>query len=95
MFSYDEASLIEADDPILIDFQLINYGHPCYDLVCKLSPAWRHEHEILFFCKQVYFMYLNTDLAFRDEHLQSMLTLYYETLSTYFQSEANYLPDKV
>jgi hypothetical protein len=40
-------------------------------------------------------MYLNTDLAFRDEHLQGMLSIYYETLATYFQSDANYLPNKV
>lgn len=40
-------------------------------------------------------MYLNTDLAFRDEHLQNMLTIYYQTLSTYFHNEANYLPEKV
>lgn len=33
MFSYEGNSLKEEDDPILIDFQLINYGHPCYDLV--------------------------------------------------------------
>lgn len=34
MFSYDDGfNLIEDDDPILLDFQLINYGHPCFDLV--------------------------------------------------------------
>ena len=51
LFSYKEAEGEEKilDDLIIIDYQLINYGHPCYDLV--------------------YFLYLNTDLAFRDAHV--------------------------
>ena len=33
MFSYDGEKLIDEDDPIIIDYQLVNYGHPAYDLV--------------------------------------------------------------
>ena len=69
LFSY-------ADDPtkpeslVIIDYQLIFVGNPCYDLV--------------------YFLYLNTDLAFRDAHLQSCLKLYYETFSSYFDDKLQY-----
>ena len=51
-------------DLILIDFQLINYSNPCYDLV--------------------YFLYINTDLKFRDNHLNDILKLYYNEFSQYF-----------
>lgn len=51
LFSYSEDGSVE--DLIIIDYQLINYGHPAYDLV--------------------YFIYLNTDLAFRDAHLKDVL----------------------
>ena len=47
--------------------QLINYGHPCYDLV--------------------YFLSLNTDLAFRDEHLDGILNDYYAEFSSYFDCD--------
>ena len=69
LFSY-------ADDPakpeslVIIDYQLIFVGNPCYDLV--------------------YFLYLNTDLAFRDANLQSCLKLYYETFSSYFDDKLQY-----
>ena len=33
MFSYKDDQLIEDDDPIIIDYQLVNFGHPVYDLV--------------------------------------------------------------
>lgn len=33
MFSYKDDQLAEDDDPIIIDYQLVNYGHPAYDLV--------------------------------------------------------------
>jgi len=71
LFSYkEEAEEGEEkipDDLIIIDYQLINYGHPCYDLV--------------------YFLYLNTDLAFRDAHLDGILDQYYADYSSYFDSE--------
>ena len=51
-------------DLIIIDYQLINYSNPCYDLV--------------------YFFYLNTDLAFRDNHLEDILKMYYNEFSSYF-----------
>ena len=51
LFSYKDGQE-DPDDLIIIDYQLINYGHPCYDLV--------------------YFLYLNTDLAFRDEHVRNI-----------------------
>ena len=51
-------------DLIIIDYQLINYSNPCYDLV--------------------YFLYLNTDLTFRDNHLEEILKLYYEEFTQYF-----------
>ncbi len=44
---------------------------------------------------QVYFLYLNTDLSFRDQHLRSMLSLYFQIFSTYIESSANYHPEKV
>ena len=69
LFSYGE----DASSPeslVIIDYQLINVGNPCYDLV--------------------YFLYLNTDLAFRDAHLQSCLKLYYETFSSYFDDKLKY-----
>jgi len=73
LFTYkeDEASCESTektpDDLIIIDYQLINYGHPCYDLV--------------------YFLYLNTDLAFRDAHLSQLLDDYYAEFSSYFDVE--------
>lgn len=51
LFSYDDNE--EVKDLIIIDYQLVNFGHPAYDLV--------------------YFMYLNTDLEFRDAHLKDVL----------------------
>ena len=54
-------------DLILIDFQLINYSNPCYDLV--------------------YFLYINTDLQFRDNHLNDILKLYYNEFSKYFPTD--------
>ena len=35
MFSYKDDQLIEDDDPIIIDYQLVNFGHPVYDLLCS------------------------------------------------------------
>ena len=79
MFHYDEekdesSSKSESEpakctptDLILIDFQLINYSNPCYDLV--------------------YFLYINTDLAFRDNHLKDVLKLYYNEFSQYFPKD--------
>lgn len=55
---------------VIIDYQLINVGNPCYDLV--------------------YFLYLNTDLAFRDAHLEECLKLYYEQFSKYFGEDLKY-----
>ena len=69
LFSYGE----EPSTPeslVIIDYQLINVGNPCYDLV--------------------YFLYLNTDLVFRDAHLQSCLKLYYEQFSSYFDENLKY-----
>ena len=54
-------------DLIIIDYQLINYSNPCYDLV--------------------YFLYLNTDLDFRDNHLDDILQLYYNEFSQYFPTD--------
>ena len=89
MFHYDEdkdelSSKSEPEhctptDLILIDFQLINYSNPCYDLV--------------------YFLYINTDLEFRDNHLKDVLKLYYNEFSQYFpkdiegENEADKLKD--
>lgn len=77
LFSYKEEDLVAAEQPpatpqdlIIIDYQLINVGHPCYDLV--------------------YFLYLNTDLAFRDAHLQDILRLYYDTFANYFDDNLKY-----
>ena len=79
MFHYaeekDESSSKSESEPgkrtpidlILIDFQLINYSNPCYDLV--------------------YFLYINTDLAFRDNHLNDVLKLYYNEFSQYFPKD--------
>merc|ERR1719495_39216 len=68
LFSYkDEQPNDDPDDLIIIDYQLINYGHPCYDLV--------------------YFLYLNTVLAFRDEYLEGILNQYYADFSSYFDSD--------
>ena len=79
MFHYDEEedeSSSKSDfvpekctptDLILIDFQLINYSNPCYDLV--------------------YFLYINTDLTFRDNHLKDVLKLYYNEFSDYFPKD--------
>ena len=39
MFSYKDDQLIEDDDPIIIDYQLVNYGHPAYDLVRQIKIA--------------------------------------------------------
>eukprot|EP00096_Caligus_rogercresseyi_P001449 TRINITY_DN1231_c0_g1_i6.p1 TRINITY_DN1231_c0_g1~~TRINITY_DN1231_c0_g1_i6.p1 ORF type:complete len:491 (-),score=120.25 TRINITY_DN1231_c0_g1_i6:271-1743(-) len=61
LFSYDDEGVVK--DLNIIDYQLLNYGHPCYDLV--------------------YFLYLNTDLEFRDNHLEGVLRLYHETFSSY------------
>ena len=36
MFSYKDDQLIEDDDPIIIDYQLVNFGHPVYDLVSSV-----------------------------------------------------------
>ena len=44
---------------------------------------------------QVYFLYLNTDLAFRDRSLRDMLKVYHDTFATYFPPDAAYLPEKV
>jgi hypothetical protein len=63
LFSYDEDNAVK--ELIIIDYQLVNYGHPAYDLV--------------------YFIYLNTDLQFRDAHLKDVLREYYDTLSPYVQ----------
>ena len=77
LFSYKDGEEGQGvpDDLIIIDYQLINYGHPCYDLV--------------------YFLYLNTDLAFRDAHVShcsffcivtfivSFVPLYFNELSSH------------
>ncbi len=36
----------------------------------------------------VYFVYLNTDLQFRDAHLKDVLKVYYDTLSPYIDEAA-------
>ncbi len=41
MFSYDGDQLIDEDDPIIIDYQLVNYGHPAYDLVILVFKEWK------------------------------------------------------
>jgi len=69
LFTYGE----DPDNPsslIIIDYQLIFVGSPCYDLV--------------------YFVYLNTDRAFRDQHLQTCLKLYYDQFATYFDENLSY-----
>ena len=38
----------------------------------------------------VYFVYLNTDKAFRDQHLQTCLKLYYDQFATYFDDNLTY-----
>jgi len=68
LFTYNDAS--EPDKPsslVIIDYQLLNVGSPCYDLV--------------------YFVYLNTDLSFRDAHLADCLKLYHDQLATYFNDD--------
>jgi len=67
LFSYKDGETDVPEDLIIIDYQLINYGHPCYDLV--------------------YFLYLNTDLEFRDANLDTLLDDYYADFSSYFDSE--------
>jgi hypothetical protein len=69
LFSYGDDSSCPRD-LVIIDYQLINVGNPCYDLV--------------------YFLYLNTDLAFRDEHLMICLRLYYDQFATYFDDHLKY-----
>ena len=69
LFSYAD-NPTKPESLVIIDYQLIFVGNPCYDLV--------------------YFLYLNTDLAFRDAHLQSCLKLYYETFSSYFDDKLQY-----
>jgi hypothetical protein len=44
---------------------------------------------------QVYFLYLNTDLAFRDRNLRNMLSIYHQTFSLYLSPEEGYMPDQV
>jgi len=69
LFTYGE----DPDNPsslVIIDYQLIFVGSPCYDLV--------------------YFVYLNTDKAFRDQHLQTCLKLYYDQFATYFDDHLTY-----
>jgi hypothetical protein len=69
LFTYGE----DPDTPsslVIIDYQLIIVGSPCYDLV--------------------YFVYLNTDKAFRDQHLQTCLKLYYDQFATYFDDNLTY-----
>jgi len=61
-------------------------------MIVKSNVNSRHS-VIDFF--QVYFLYLNTDLAFRDRNLRGMLTLYHETFSQYIKPEFNYIPDQV
>ena len=38
----------------------------------------------------VYFVYLNTDRAFRDQHLETCLKLYYDQFATYFDENLSY-----
>lgn len=70
LFSYDADDSATPNSLVIIDYQLINVGSPCYDLV--------------------YFLYLNTDLAFRDEHLMTCLRVYYDQFSTYFEDHLKY-----
>ena len=72
LFTYGAAADSDSNPEslVIIDYQLINVGNPCYDLV--------------------YFLYLNTDLAFRDAHLAECLRLYYNQFSTYFQDDLTY-----
>merc|ERR1712026_79907 len=58
LFTYEEDKPDIPTSLVIIDYQLINVGNPCYDLV--------------------YFLYLNTDLAFRDQYLKTCLKLYYD-----------------
>ena len=43
-----------------------------------------------FFPDLVYFVYLNTDKSFRDQHLQTCLKLYYDQFATYFDDHLTY-----
>ena len=70
LFTYAEDNPDIPTSLVIIDYQLINVGNPCYDLV--------------------YFLYLNTDLDFRDQHLKTCLKLYYDQFSTYFEDYLTY-----
>ena len=69
----DVTELTAPEDLIIIDYQLINYSNPCYDLV--------------------YFLYLNTDIAFRDSHLQDILKMYYTEFSQFFPTNIDLSED--
>merc|ERR1712029_909972 len=70
LFTYADDNPDIPTSLVIIDYQLINVGNPCYDLV--------------------YFLYLNTDLDFRDQHLKACLKLYYDQFSTYFEDNLTY-----
>jgi len=70
LFTYEEDKPDIPTSLVIIDYQLINVGNPCYDLV--------------------YLIYLNTDLAFRDQYLKTCLKLYYDQFSTYFDDHLVY-----
>lgn len=70
LFTYADDNPDIPTSLVIIDYQLINVGNPCYDLV--------------------YFLYLNTDLDFRDQHLKACLKLYYDQFSTYFEGNLTY-----
>ena len=70
LFTYAGEDPENPSSLVIIDYQLIFVGSPCYDLV--------------------YFVYLNTDKAFRDQHLQTCLKLYYDQFATYFDDNLTY-----
>ena len=57
----------------------------------KIADNFIYLHfEIIFFPDLVYFVYLNTDKSFRDQHLQTCLKLYYDQFATYFDDHLTY-----
>jgi len=71
MYKYDEVTGV-VSDTVLVDFQLINYGHPAYDLL--------------------YILYISTDRQMRDQHMDQVMSYYWDTLSLYIKE---FKPDHV
>ena len=56
----------------------------------KIVQFLNSVHVFFFIPDLVYFVYLNTDRAFRDQHLETCLKLYYDQFATYFDENLSY-----